>query len=106
MIATHSDYIIREINNLIMAEALQRKGNNIKIKEEYSYAKDELVKASDVSAFSFNPDSEGKVNVEKQEVNDFGFDVKSINVAIEAQNSITNDLFDRLAYEITDNGDE
>lgn len=106
MIATHSDYIIREINNLIMAEALQRKGNNIKIKEEYSYAKDELVKASDVSAFSFNPGSEGKVNVEKQEVNDFGFDVKSINVAIEAQNSITNDLFDRLAYEITDNGDE
>lgn len=106
MIATHSDYIIREINNLIMGEALQRKGNNIKIKEEYNFAQDELVKASDVSAFSFNPCSEGKVNVEKLEVNDFGFDVKSINVAIEAQNSITNEIFDRLAYEITDNGDE
>lgn len=106
MIATHSDYIIREINNMIMAEALQRKGNDIEIEKKYGYAEDEFMKASDVSAFSFNPDEEGKVKVEKLEVNDYGFDVKSINVAIEAQNSITNYLYDRLLYEITDDGDE
>ena len=106
MIATHSDYIIREINNLIMTEALRRKSNDIKVKDEYGYAKDELVKASDVSAFSFNLEAESKVMVEKLEVNDFGFDVRSINAAIEAQNSITNDLYDRLTYEVADDGDE
>lgn len=106
MIATHSDYIIREINNLVMAETLQRKGNDINVKQVYGYAKDELVKVSDISAFSFNPEVDGKVKVEKLEVNDYGFDVKYINVAIEAQNSITNDLYDRLTYEIADDGDE
>lgn len=106
MIATHSDYIIREINNMVMAEALQKKSNDIKVKEEYGYAKNELLKVSDVAAYSFNPKADGNVIVEELEVNNYGFDVKSINAAIEAQNSITNDLYDRLTYEITDNGDE
>ena len=76
------------------------------MKEEYGYAKNELLKVSDVAAYSFNPKADGNVIVEELEVNNYGFDVKSINAAIEAQNSITNDLYDRLTYEITDNGDE
>ena len=106
MIATHSDYIIREVNNLVMAEALQRKGENINIKDEYGYDKNELLKALDVAAYSFNLETEGNVKVEELEVNNYGFDVQSINAAIEAQNSITNDLYDRLTYEVTDDGDE
>jgi hypothetical protein len=106
VISTHSDYIIREINNLVMAEALQRKGTVINVSEEYGYVKDELLKCSDVAAYYFNPDAEGKVNVEELEVNEYGFDVKSINAAIEAQNSITNDLYDRLTYEGTNDGDK
>ena len=106
VISTHSDYIIREINNLVMAEALQRKFADVKVKEEYGYDKDELLRCSDVVAYAFTPEADGKVNVEELVVNAYGFDVKSINVAIEAQNSITNDLYDRLTYEETDNGDE
>jgi len=106
VVSTHSDYIIRELNNLIMAEALQRKVKDIKIDDEYGYSKDELLNVSDVGAYSFNPDHEGRVKVVELEVNDYGFDVKSINAAIEAQNSITNDLYDRLTYEVLDDGDK
>lgn len=106
VISTHSDYIIREINNLVMAEALQRKFPDVKVKEEYGYDKDELLKSTDVAAYAFTPQVNGKVNVEELEVNKYGFDVNSINVAIEAQNSVTNDLYDRLTYEGADYGDE
>lgn len=102
VISTHSDYIIREINNLVMADALQRKGLESDVKKVYGYDKEELLKNSDVAAYYFNTVDNGKVLVEELEVNDYGFDVKSINAAIEAQNSITNDLYDRLTYEQTD----
>lgn len=106
VISTHSDYIIREINNLVMADALLQRGTGINVSEEYGYGKDELLSSSEVAAYYFNPDTEGKVKVEELEVNEYGFDVKSINAAIEAQNSTTNDLYERLTYEGTDNGDE
>ena len=106
VVSTHSDYIIREVNNMVMAEALQRRLADINIKEEYGYANDELLKSDDVAAYYFNPTTDGKVNVEELEVNNYGFDVKSINAAIEAQNSVTNDLYDRLTYETTENGDK
>lgn len=106
VISTHSDYIIREINNLVMADALLQRGTEINVSEEYGYGKDELLSSSEVAAYYFNPDAEGKVKVEELVVNEYGFDVNSINAAIEAQNSTTNDLYERLTYEGTDNGDE
>ena len=99
VISTHSDYIIREINNLVMAEALQKRDVDVNISAEYGYDKSELLKKEDVAAYYFNMEENGKVKVEQLEVTDYGFDVASINKAIEAQNSVTNDLFDRLTYE-------
>ena len=106
VISTHSDYIIREINNLVMAEALLQKESDINVKDEYGYGKNELLRSSDVAAYFFSFNADGKVNVEELEVNNYGFDVKSINAAIEKQNSITNELFDRLTYEGKGNDDE
>jgi hypothetical protein len=106
VISTHSDYIIREINNMVMAEALQRKSAGVNIKGLYGYSEDELLKSTKVAAYSFNLMDDGKVSVEELKLNDYGFDVKSINTVIEAQNSITNDLYDRLTYETDSHGDE
>lgn len=106
VISTHSDYIIREINNMIMAESLRRKYNSLEEIEKLGYIKDELLKMSDVAAYYFAPQSDGKVSVEELVVNSYGFDVQSINSVIESQNSITNDLFDRLTYETDGDGDE
>ena len=106
VISTHSDYIIREINNMIMAESLRRKFDSIKRIEKYGYIKEELLKNSDVVAYFFNHQPNGTVKVEELEVNDYGFDVQSINTTIEAQNAVTNDLFDRLTYEELNDGDK
>ena len=89
-----------------MAEALQRKSAGVNIKGLYGYSEDELLKSTKVAAYSFNLMDDGKVSVEELKLNDYGFDVKSINTVIEAQNSITNDLFDRLTYETDSHGDE
>lgn len=102
LLSTHSDYIIREVNNMVMAKALQQKDPRENIRKNYGYLDKELLNSSDVDAYYFNPKKEGWVEVEKLEVNDYGFDVKSINEAIDTQNSITNDLYDRLTYGVTD----
>ncbi len=104
VISTHSDYVIREINNLVMAHALMGKGVNVK--DMYGYADNELLKTDDVAAYNFNINEKGKVEVEELKVNNYGFDIKSINETINAQNSITNDLYDRLTYEIEEDDDE
>lgn len=106
IISTHSDYIIREINNMVMAGALQRKSAGVNIKNLYGYSADELLMSANVAAYSFNLMDDGKVSVEELKLNDYGFDVNSINTVIEAQNSITNDLYDRLTYETDSHGDE
>lgn len=106
VISTHSDYIIREINNLVMAETLQQKEPGFSVETVYGYAKDELLNSANVAAYYFNMNKDGKVGVEALKVTQYGFDVQSINAAIEAQNSVTNELYDRLTYEITDDGDE
>ncbi len=97
VISTHSDYIIREFNNVVMAHELF--GNQKSIADsELSYDKSELLdrKKIDVLYFQFN--KKGKVEITNVPLDKYGFNIESIDDTINLQNDITQNLFDSLRY--------
>lgn len=96
LISTHSDYIIREINNLIMASSEQ--SGMQKIAEKIGYTKDNFIKKEDVGIYYFDYATRTKVDVKEVKVQDTGFEVKSIDYTIEKQNEKAEELFYALKY--------
>ena len=103
IISTHSDYIIREFNNLVML-------SNDKLKKEaekFKYLEDEYIKREDLEVLYFNyPDKKKRnkqVIVETLPIDEAGFEVPSINEVINAQNDIAEQLFYKLKYSEEDN---
>jgi predicted ATP-dependent endonuclease of OLD family len=93
LISTHSDYIIRELNNLIM---LSSEKEEIKAKAtEFGYHSDEKIKPEDVGAylFEYNVDSERYVSVKNLPVDANGFEVDTIDQAISTLNDRSMDLY-------------
>lgn len=87
MLSTHSDYIIRELNNLIMLDV---KGNDKvvnKLIKKYGYQKDQILNPEKVGVYLFTD------KVEALEVNATGFEVKSIDDEINALNESAQDIF-------------
>ena len=99
LVCTHSDYIIRELNNLIILSS--KKGEIKKKAQEFGYEMDELIYPSDVGAylFDFNSDNNNLVSVEKLLVDKSGFEVKTIDKAISELNNRSMDLFFALKEE-------
>lgn len=94
LISTHSDYIVREFNNLIMASNEKAK----KIANEYKYDENISIKPEDVGCyyFHFSKPNAKQVVVKQLNVDEFGFEVESIDKEINAQNEIAMSMF----YEI------
>ena len=96
IISTHSDYVIREINNLIMAGSLSDK----QFVKDCGYNEDMLLTKDSVTVKYFHY---GKLkrylDVIDIKVTDDGFSVQSIDNTINKQNQITETLFDRLQGE-------
>ena len=88
-VSTHSDYIIREFNNLIMMSKKHKDTN--KIIKEFNYQKNEILYKENVCAYFFD-----KNDVVELELDETGFEVTSIDETIEIQNKITNNLFFKL----------
>ena len=84
LISTHSDYIIRELNNLIM---LKSKPNFAK---KYNYADDTLLTHSKVGAILFHYNTRKSVSLE---VTETGFEVETIDNVINELNERSQDLF-------------
>lgn len=85
LISTHSDYIVREFNNLIM---LSNTGEEVqKVAESYLYDLSEGIKPEDVGCyyFHFPKSSTRQIVVKKLEVSNTGFEVESIDKEINAQ---------------------
>lgn len=101
LISTHSDYVIREINNLIMLSGIK---NNQKIIEELGYSDDELINSSDVGAYLFKyPNSSStKTIVKELEVSYEGFDVDSIDETINKLNNRSMMLYQFISDKKTD----
>lgn len=84
LISTHSDYIIRELNNLIM---LNSKPQFLK---RYNYHQDYLLDFHKVGAVLFTYNSHKCLNLE---VNETGFEVETIDSVINDLNERSQDLF-------------
>lgn len=84
LISTHSDYIIRELNNLIM---LKDKPTFV---EKYDYSEDSLLNHKKVGAILFHYNSRKCSNLE---INDTGFEVETIDNVINELNERSEDLF-------------
>lgn len=95
LISTHSDYIIREINNLIMANEVMKRGADI---SKYGYNPCTLISKEDVNVYFFKHRSKKYVGVNNIEVSEYGFSVNSIDETIEYQNHIAEELFYSLKY--------
>lgn len=83
LISTHSDYIIREINNLIMMHS------NPEYAKKHNISADCIIDPNRVSAILFHYD---KQKCENLEVSETGFDVKTIDAAINDINDRTREL--------------
>ena len=98
LISTHSDYIIRELNNLIMSSS--PKDGIPKLSTKLGYSDDLKLPPSIVNAYLFyykNPNSRN-VTVSEIEVDEFGFDVKTIDETVEELNIISEEFFYTIKY--------
>lgn len=100
LISTHSDYIIREINNMVM---MSNKNSAI-VKEmvkKGKYLNDEYINPQDLGVYYFNYATKRnkQVTVQKVNVEESGFSVPSIEKTIQEQNSIAEDLYYGIKYD-------
>ena len=91
VISTHSDYIIKELNNMIMLS--KAKGERDDLIKNLGFRGDELLKPEQVEAQLFTLNSR---KPEKIPITDEGFEVSTINEVIEQQD---NDL-EKIYYEL------
>ena len=101
VISTHSDYIIREINNMIMVDGLNKAGDKIFTNKGYD---ESLCLSQDKFApYLFQKGKNGKVKVDPLEVDRYGFNMPSIDEAINSQNEVTNTFYEVLKYDHPNN---
>lgn len=100
IISTHSDYILREINNLIMLSSKEK--SSTLIKEKYGFKEDEFINKNDINVHFFHYKLKTQANVDSIAVSEYGFEIPSIDEEIDKQNNLTNDLFYSLKYGVTE----
>jgi predicted ATPase len=84
MISTHSDYVIRELNNLIMLNS-DRQGELCK---KYGYRNDEVLSSNNVGAYLFDANNAREIPVKPT-----GIEVETIDREINQLNQVAQDLF-------------
>lgn len=100
VVCTHSDYIIKELNNLIMLS----NRSNIEVNEirsKYQYNDLMYLEKEEVGAYLFNVKEDGLCVVKSLDISDYGFDIETIDNAICNLNEITSELY--YALEEPDN---
>lgn len=103
LVSTHSDYIIREINNLIMSSS--QKSGVQDLAKKIGYTSDIQLDKNYVSAYLFHYKSETSRNVTISpiEISENGFDVETIDNTIDELNEKSESLFYALKYDLTEN---
>ena len=92
LISTHSDYIIREFNNLMMINELR--GDMNKELNELGYSVEDKINYKDVNCyfFKFRKTKTRSVIVEKLKIGSQGVTVPTIDETIDSQNKIYEEL--------------
>ncbi len=88
IISTHSDYIVREINNLIMLSQPGKKA--AKLRKEYGYAKHLLLKPEQIGAYLFRHTCRSS---EVIPVTDTGLEIATIDEAEAKLNGSAQDIY-------------
>ena len=98
IISTHSDYIIREFNNLIMISSNNK--DVASVSKEFGYRDDEFLKISDVGAYMFKYKNERakQTEIKPIKVDQNGFAVSTLDNTIEELNKRSDELFYTLKY--------
>lgn len=99
VVSTHSDYIVREMNNLIMARSLSDIGK-CEIISELGYEEQMLLSPDDTDVLFFRQDKRGKVRVNALPIEKTGFAVSTIDEVITSQNNVAQSLYCELTDEI------
>lgn len=87
IVSTHSDYFIREINNLIMLKNDFKSKNNIM--EKYKYNAEMLISSNDVSAYLFCQNTIEKMEIDEKE----GIIAKTFDNVINELNLVGDDIY-------------
>ena len=87
IVSTHSDYFVREINNLIMLKTDFKSKNEIMTK--YKYNENMLISANEVSAYLFCNHTIEKMDIDEQE----GIIAKTFDSVINDLNSVSDDIY-------------
>lgn len=96
IVSTHSDYIVREINNLIMAGAIRKRGIDDGLLEELCLSEEMLLDYNDVAVLQFVKTGKAIVRVSQLAIDEEGFAVDSIDTAINDQNVKAGRLYSQL----------
>lgn len=99
ILSTHSDYIIREINNMVMMS--KKEANVVKgLLAKGTYTEKDYINPQDLGVYYFNyrTPSSRHIKIEKLKVEEGGFSVKSIDKTISDQNKIAEELFYGIKY--------
>lgn len=102
VISTHSDYIVREINNLIMISSINNDSKISSLAVELNYQKDEYINLNDFKAylFKYKNSNARQTEVTPIKFDKNGFDVETLDKTIEDLNDRSNQLFYALKYGI------
>ena len=92
LITTHSDYIIKEINNLIMLSRPFKEKK--KVVKDLGYKKDDFIEPDAIRAYVAEGDS-----LTKCEIDEFGIDMPVFDETIDRINRTSNELASRLIEE-------
>lgn len=98
ILSTHSDYIIREFNNLIMLNKSSVKTEELK--KRYDYQDSEILNATKVGVYLLENEAIKEVKIEES-----GFAIKAIDKVINEQNIASQDIYNTLfeeEYEIVE----
>lgn len=98
IVSTHSDYIIREFNNILM---ISQKNEDVKdLAAQLGYEEDEIFEVNDINMYLFDFKSEKSLKTEVKILPKgiSGFSVKSIDDTIEKQSKIADQLYYTLRF--------
>jgi hypothetical protein len=84
ILTTHSDYIVREINNLIMLSA----DESGELRQRHGYSAEETIKPTQVGAYRFDT-----TRAHPLEVTPTGIEVETIDREINALNTVSQDIY-------------
>lgn len=87
IISTHSDYILREINNLMMLNSDFRSRDELRRK--YGYSDDELLDINEVSAYMFDQHAINPMEINQEE----GIVAETFDTVIHALNESSDDIY-------------